>query len=66
MADGVIYEATIVNCEQGADEQTLVRILDGDYNRFAVHYAVRETTKMTPERRAKWLEQLMDLRIMKF
>ena len=39
--DGVIYESNIVNCEQGADEHALVRILDRSYNRFFVHYAVR-------------------------
>jgi hypothetical protein len=61
MPDGVIYEVNIVNCEQGPDEQSLVRILDGDYNRFAVQYAVRGTVEMTTERRAEWFEEFMDL-----
>ena len=61
--DGVIYESNIVNCEQGADEHALVRILDGSYNRFFVHYAVRGESTMTPERRAEWLEELMAFHI---
>jgi len=64
--DGVIYESNLVNCEQGADEHSLVRILDGTYNRFFVHYAVRGAATMTPERRAEWLEKLTTLSITVF
>ncbi|MHC4742233.1 MAG: hypothetical protein ACYS8Z_09990 [Planctomycetota bacterium] len=57
--DGVIYESVNVISEQCNGEHELVRIFDGIYNRFLVHYAVRGAATMTPERRAEWLEELM-------
>ena len=62
--DGVLYESHVVNCEQGADEHVLTRILDGTSNRFLVQYSVRGAVTMTPERRAEWIEKLMALFIM--
>ena len=53
-----------MNCEQGADEHGLARILDGVSKRFLVQYAVRGAVTMTPERRAEWIEKLMAVRIM--
>ncbi len=62
--DGVIFESRTVNCEQGADEHQLVRILEGTSTRFIVHHAVRGA--MTPERRAEWLEEMMEYSITVF
>ena len=62
--DGVLNESRIVNCKQGADEYSLVRVIDGDSNRFLVHYAVRGPVEMTPERRTKWIEKLMAIEMM--
>ena len=63
MPDGVIYESRSVNC-QGSGEHALVRILDGIYSRFVVHYAVRGAMTMTPARRAEWIEGLTTFRIL--
>jgi len=57
--DGVLYEAHVVNCQQGADEHGLARVFDGTSNRFLVSYAVRGAVAMTPERRAERIEKLM-------
>jgi hypothetical protein len=64
LSDGILYEAHIVNCEQGSDEHTLARVLDGTSNRFIVQYAMREAAAMTPERRAEWIEKLISVQIM--
>lgn len=61
--DGVLYELLVVNCEAGADEHGLGRVLDGNANRFVVQYAVRDTVTMTPKRRAEWIEELLAVRI---
>jgi len=63
MPDGPLYEAHIVNCQQGADEYMLARILDGTSTRFIVQYGVRSEVMMTPERRAEWIEKLMAVEI---
>lgn len=62
-SDGVLYESHVVNCEQGADEHVLARVLDGTWNRFVVQYSVRREVTMTPQRRKEWIEKLMDVRI---
>lgn len=64
LSDGILYEAHIVNCEQGSDEHTLARVLDGTSNRFILQYAIREAAAMTPERRAEWIEKLISVQIM--
>lgn len=63
MPDGSLYESHIVNCEQGAEEYELARVLDGTSNRFVVRYGVRGEVTMTPERRAEWIEKLMAVQI---
>ncbi len=66
LPDGILYEAHIVNCEQGSDEHTLARVLDGTTNRFIIQYAVRDAAEMTPERRAEWIENLASVWLMSF
>jgi len=63
--DGVMYEAHVVNCRQGADEHALARVFDGTSNRFLVSYAVRGAVTMTPQRRAEWIEKLMAVQMAK-
>ncbi len=63
-SDGLLYESRVVNCETGADEHVLARVLDGKSNRFVVQYAVRDPVTMTAERRAEWVEKLSEVRIM--
>lgn len=62
--DGVLYELRVVNCEAGADEHGLGRVLNGNSTRFMVQYAVRDTVAMIPERHAEWIDKLLALRIM--
>jgi hypothetical protein len=63
MPDGVLIEGKTVNCEQGADEHGVARVLDGTLSRFVVHYAVRGPVEMTPERRTEWIEKLSAIEI---
>jgi len=61
--DGVLYQLQVVNCKEGDDEYVIARILDGNWNRFVVQYAVRGMT-MAPDRRAEWIEKLQAVKIM--
>ena len=63
--NGVLFEARIVNCETGADEHVMIRILEGTSNRFLVQYILREALPMATERRAEWIENLMAVEIAK-
>ena len=63
LPDGILYEAHVVNCEQGSDEHILTRVLDGTWNRFLLQYAVRGAVVMTSERQTEWIDKLMTLQI---
>lgn len=61
--DGALYELRVLDCERGPDEHILGRILEGESNRFVVHYAVRDPVSMTADRREEWIDKLTALEI---
>lgn len=64
-ADGVLYEARVVNCPEGADEHIVARVIDGQDNRFVVQYSVREAVTMTDDRRTEWIDKLSAIRLVR-
>lgn len=58
LEDGVLFEASLVNCETGPKEEMVGRVLDGASQHFVVQYAVREPVEMSAERRDEWFDNL--------
>lgn len=62
--NSLLYESYVRGSGDEPDQQNVARILDGRWKRFVITYAVRSPLTMTPERRAEWIEWLMETSIL--
>ena len=60
--DGILFEG-VERDEDGKPEEFIGRLLDRRASRFIVRYWVRAPKHMTPSRRDKWIDWLMEARI---